>query len=307
MKLARRRYRDEQDDWRIRAFLREVFLLNDRRAVCWPVYRWDYWRWHAGEQVYPFSPEAGVFLWETGDGQLAAVLHPHGPGEALMQVHPAFRSPELEVEMMMTAETQYALCQSSGQCLALWAHDGDALRQDLLARRGYRCAQPADIQYRRALDQPLPRVLPPTGYTLRPLAGEGDLPARSWLAWKAFHAGEPDERYPGWAWYRTLQRAPLYRRDLDLVAVAPDGELAACCTIWLDEATCTAGAEPVGTHPAHRRKGLAWAILAEGLRRAHHLGATLGTVSSTAEAAGGLCAALGLTDCGRSEPWAKTW
>jgi hypothetical protein len=35
----------------------------------------------------------------------------------------------------------------------------------------------------------------------------------------------------GWRWYRDVQRAPLYRRDLDLVAVAPDGELAAFCTL----------------------------------------------------------------------------
>jgi hypothetical protein len=26
--------------------LREVFLLNGRREVGWPLYRWDYWRWY---------------------------------------------------------------------------------------------------------------------------------------------------------------------------------------------------------------------------------------------------------------------
>ena len=72
-----------------------------------------------------------------------------------MQTHPAFRSAELEVAMMSVAETQFATTQADGsQRLVLWAHQGDNLRQDLLARRGYvRHGQP-EYQRRRAMDQP---------------------------------------------------------------------------------------------------------------------------------------------------------
>ena len=90
---------------------------------------------------------------------------------------------------------------------------------------------------------------------------------RSWLSWKAFHSDEPDERYEGWEWYRNVQRFPLYRRDLDLVAVAPDGELAAFCTVWFDDVTRTGSFELVGAHPAHQRRGLGRAVMYEGLRR----------------------------------------
>jgi hypothetical protein len=35
-------YQSEDDYWRIRQFLREVFGLNARRELSWPVYRFDY-------------------------------------------------------------------------------------------------------------------------------------------------------------------------------------------------------------------------------------------------------------------------
>lgn len=308
MKLIRRKYQNEDDYWTIRAFLREVFLLNGRREVSWPLYRWDYWRWHVNENIFRFDLSAAVFLWETGEGRLAAVLHPDAAGEAFLQVHPAFRSAELEVAMISTAETQFAVTQADGcQRLVIWAHETDALRRDLLVRRGYTRDASPEYQRRRSMDAAIPDCAPPTGYTLRTLGDVDEHPARSWVSWRALHPDEPDEKYEGWAWYRNVQRAPLYRRDLDLVAVAPDGELAAFCTLWFDDVTRTAAFEPVGTHPDHQRRGLGRALMAEGLRRAAYLGATLCTVGSYSEAAGALYASLGFTECDLSEPWMKGW
>jgi mycothiol synthase len=306
MRLILRKYRCEDDYWAIRQFLREVFLLNGCRELSWPLYRWDYWRWHVNANIFRFSLEAAVFLWETAEGHLAAVLHPEGPGEAFLQVHPVFRSAELEVAMLSVAETQFATTGADGsQRLVLWAHEGDALRRDLLARRGYVRHGSPEHQRRRVMDQPIPDFWPPDGYTIRALGDEGELPARSWVSWRAFHPDEPDDKYEGWEWYRNVRRAPLYRRDLDLVAVASDGELAGFCTVWFDEVTWTAAFEPVGTHPAHQRKGLGKALLAEGLRRAQRLGATLTTVGSYSHAAGALYASVGFIEYDLSEPWVR--
>jgi mycothiol synthase len=308
MKLIHRKYQSEDDYWAIRRFLREVFMLHDRREVGWPLYRWDYWRWHVNENILCLDLSAAVFLWETVDGRLAAVLHPDGPGEAFLQVHPAWRSAELDVAMMSVAETQFAVTQADGcQRLVIWAHQDDVLRQDLLQRRGYVKGDYPEFQRRRCLDVSIPDFQPPAGYTLRALGDVDEHPARSWVSWKAFHPDEPDERYEGWAWYRNVQRAPLYRRDLDLVAVAPDGELAAFCTLWFDDVTRTAAFEPVGTHPAHQRRSLGKALMAEGLRRVADLGATLCTVGSYSEAAGALYASLGFSEYDLSEPWVKVW
>ncbi|WP_129628404.1 GNAT family N-acetyltransferase [Candidatus Oscillochloris fontis] len=308
MKLTQRKYQSDRDYWNIRTFLREVLLANDRREIGWPLYRWDYWRWHINENILKFNLSAAVFMWEAADGRLAAVLHPDGAGEAFLQVHPAFHCLELEVAMLSAAETQFATTQANGsQRLVVWAHEYDHVRQDVLKRRGYTKGKPPEYQRRREMSQPLPAVPTPAGYSLRALGDVGEHPARSWLSWKTFHPDAPDASYVGWEWYANLQRAPLYRRDLDLVAVAPNGTLAAFCTLWYDDVTHIAAFEPVGTHPEHQRKGLGKALMAEGLRRVRDLGATHCTVGSYSEAAGALYASLGFTAYDVSEPWVKEW
>ena len=308
MKLVRRKYHSDEDYWRIRQFLREIYLINGRHEYSWPLYRWDYWRWHVNENIFQFNLEAAIFLWESGDGQIVALLNPDGPGEAFLNVHPNQISPELEVEMMSLAETHFAVTQADGsQRLCIWSPEEYAMRRNILKRRGYICEETTEAQRRRSMSEPIESAPLADGYTLRALGDESELPARSWLSWKAFHPDEPDDRYQGWEWYRNVQRAPLYRRDLDLVVVAPDGELAAFGTIWFDDIARTASFEPVGTHPAHQRRGLGKALLTEGLRRAARLGATLATVNSYSKAAGALYASVGFTGFDTNEAWVKEW
>ena len=308
MLLHPRAYQAEADDAKIRAFLREVYVQHGRREVGWPVYRWDYWQWHVNRNIFHFNLAEVVCLWETDDGRLAAVTHPDGTGEAFLQVHPAFQTPELEDDLLATAEARLAAPLADGrQCLTVWAHASDTLRQARLARRGYQRGHQPEYQRRRDMAAPIPAIPAPEGYTLRALGDADEHPARSWVSWKAFHPDEPDEKYEGWDWYANVQRAPLYRRDLDLVAVASTGEFAAFCTLWLDDLTRTAAFEPVGTHPAHQRRGVGKALMAEGLRRVRDLGATLCTVGSYSEAAGALYASLGFTAYDLSEPWRREW
>ena len=108
-----------------------------------------------------------------------------------------------------------------------------------------------------------------------------EYPARSWASWRAFHNDEPDENYDGdFSWYANLQSAPLYRRDLDVIAVASDGSIAAFCTIFYDDYTRSAVTVLVGTAVEHWRRGLGKAVITEGLRRLKEMGCTL--VFSTA-------------------------
>ncbi|WLW49940.1 GNAT family N-acetyltransferase [Streptomyces sp. YU58] len=79
--------------------------------------------------------------------------------------------------------------------------------------------------------------------------------------------------------YRGVRRAPGYRGDLHLLVEAPDGTMAASTIMWLDEANRTVEFEPVGTHPAYRRRGLARAMLLHGMRLARAAGATHATVA----------------------------
>ena len=72
-----RKAQTEDDFWRIREFLRQVFLLNDRRESSWHVARLDYWRWHFIKTCQACESFAQVtFLWEPADGEIVSVLHP---------------------------------------------------------------------------------------------------------------------------------------------------------------------------------------------------------------------------------------
>lgn len=308
MKPSMQPYRNEADYWRIRAFLRNVSLLNDRHDFAWSLLRWDYWRWHVNENIYQLSLPEVVSLWEA-DGQIVAMLNPDTPGEAFFQVHPDFQEQSLNSEMLDVAEEKlYKKREDGNKELLIWVNAGDDMAKGLFSKRGYgRSKFLAEHMRRRSLAGPLPASVTPQGYTVRALCDQTELPARSWLSWKVFHPDEPDQDYQGWEWYKNVQRVPLYRRDLDLVAVAADGEMAAFCTVWFDDVTRTAVFEPVGTHPAHQKRGLGKAVMAEGLRRAERLGATLATVSSYGKGAHALYESMGFTEFDLLEPWIREW
>jgi GNAT superfamily N-acetyltransferase len=308
MKPTMRNYQNEEDYWFIREFLREVSILNNRHDFAWSLLRWDYWRWHVNENIFQFKLEDMITLWEA-KGRIVAMVNPDCPGEAFFQVHPAYHSPALTSEMLDVAEQKLPKTGGSGgHELLVWVNAADAATKAIFAERGYaRSKFLAEHMRSRSFSQPIPDSLPPAGYTVRALGDESELPGRSWLSWKVFHPDEPDEKYEGWEWYRNVQRVPIYRRDLDIVAVASNGELAAFCTVWFDDITRTAVFEPVGTHPNHQKRGLGKAVMSEGLRRAQRLGATLATVSSYSAGAHALYESMGFTDVDILEPWIREW
>ncbi len=308
MDLTLRPYRGQDDYWRIRQFLREVFLLNERRQRSWDVVRFDYWRWHGVENIEHLKPEEVIFLWEAPDGQIAAVLNPESMGEAFLQMHPAWSSPELEGEMLALAEERLCVQRPDGRRrLCVWVNESQAALRERLNQNGYAVRGSPEYQRRRTLEIEIPQAEPAPGYVVRPLGDGVELIERCFASGLAFHPGAIqialDNREV--SWYRNIQTAPLYRRDLDLVALAPDGSVASFCTVWFDDVTRTGVFEPVATVPAHQRKGLGKAVMCAGLRRLKKMGATLALVSSYSQPAGALYASAGFTDYELCQPWVK--
>jgi mycothiol synthase len=110
----------------------------------------------------------------------------------------------------------------------------------------------------------------PEGFRIRPLDGRAEAKLYAFLHRAVF---ESTNMTLDWR-LRTLVQ-PAYRSDLDLVAVAPNGELAAFCICWLNEASAggvSGQIEPLGVSESYRALGLGKAILAEGIRRLEELG-----------------------------------
>jgi len=306
-----RRYRSEDDFWRMRELLRAAFVLNGLREHSWHVARLDYARWHTCLNVADVRLEDVAHLWEEGGRLIGFTMPDGGFGEAHFCVDPTLDTPELQGTMLRVAEQNLSEAGPDGRRrLCAWAPQQDGSRQQLLLGSGYSRGKWLETQWCKDLRAPIPDVAPTPGYIIRALGDGGELLERCYASGLAFHEGDiqiavANRDDP--TWYRNIQRAPLYRRDLDLVAIAPDGAVAAFCTIWFDDVTRSAYFEPVGTVPSHQRRGLGRLILTEGLKRIQRIGATRAFVSGMGPGANALYASVFGPDHELYESWVREW
>jgi GNAT superfamily N-acetyltransferase len=150
------------------------------------------------------------------------------------------------------------------------------------------------------LDGKLGEPQVPAGYRLRTVGPE-DLDRRVEAHRAAF---APSRVVP--ESYARLQQEWPYRLDLDHVLEAPDGTFAAVCLAWLDEENRAGLLEPVGTHPDHRRRGLATAVCLGALRSLRAAGATVAVIGSLDPSpAETVYERLGFTSVTRHVPYGK--
>jgi len=120
----------------------------------------------------------------------------------------------------------------------------------------------------------VPGPVPPDGFRIRALAGQGEVEA-----YVATHRAAFGSTNMTADWRRSTLRHPHYAPELDLVAEAPDGTLMAFCVCWITPplAALTGGraaqVEPLGVLPAYQRRGIGRALLLEAFRRAMEMGA----------------------------------
>jgi mycothiol synthase len=312
MKPTMRNYQDEEDYWRIREFLRQVMILNDRRELSWHVARWDYWIWFANPDIEKIQLEENVFIWEAENGQIAAVLNPEGHGHAFPQIHPDFDTPELKEEIVKAAGERLTTNGEDGRHKVwFWLDSQEKAFQEILRRRGFHRVEEEgnqEVQHRRSLDEPLPDVPQVPGYTIRPMQGGLELLERCYASGLGFHnddihTARDNRDHP--EWYHHIQSAPLYRRDLDILAVASDGSVTSFATAWFDDVSRTAYIEPVATVPAHRKHGLGRAVILEGLHRLKRMGCKVAFVGGYSERANALYFSVMGPEHDISEPWEK--
>lgn len=295
----------QTDALRLRQLLIDSYT-HMGREFNWETRRWEgaYWCTSDANLTNP-RWGADTHIWESSEGQLVGAAVPDGPGDLALQIHPAYRM--LEDSILDWAEAHVARTNEAGRReLIAWAFDWDVERQERLIRRGH---QPRPEWFwhnrRRAVDDAVPLFPVPAGYTLRSVQNTDNDVSR-WITCTNLVFGQtyaPE-------FHRNFQHhAPSHNYNLHLIAEAPDGTFAAFAGLTIEATNRYATFEPVGTHPDHRRKGLARALMFEGIRRLQTNGAVdVAYVANwgTAEA-GKLYASVGLEHYATTMAWVKTF
>ncbi len=182
-------------------------------------------------------------------------------------VQPELRGSSLAQDMYLWAEEQaMRIARQRGKktTYVLWINRDDAVLDVHFKQRGYRLGKGC-IHLTRNLDTVLLPAQEMGEYRVRACKGETEVASRARAQYGAFGSAAPFERYL--ERFRKFMRSPVYCHNLDIVAVAPDGQIGAFCIVWMDPVNQVGLFEPVGTHPDYQRKGLGKAVMLEGLRR----------------------------------------
>lgn len=272
-----------EDYWPIHRLIDETFSIT-------PVgFNGDIRRWE-GKRFYDKNrggnPDwhKNSQLWQQPSGQPVAVTHPDSPGYPALLIHPDFR--RLEPEMIGWAETHLAKTLEEGKPLEegkseiqFYVYDYDVQRRRLLEDRGYqKTTSGGAIRRLRFGQQALVQPALKEGYRLRTTNPADDADAQQ-IA-KLLNAAFNRDFHNAAEYQNFARLAPSFQPDLDLVAVAPDGTFAAYVGIPYDRANQLGIFEPVCSHPDHRRKGLARALMQAGLLRLRSLGARYAMVDT---------------------------
>ena len=295
----------DQDYWRVHDLLIQTYPITPFG------FNWDIRRLE-GKRFYNANPdwlprwEKTTRLWQTEQDNLVAAIFPEGSaGDAHLQIHPDYR--HLEADMLAWAEENLAVPTEDGnqRQLDTFVYEYDFYRHRLLSERGYKKLEHGGgTRHLRLGKQPLSQPQFATGYTLR--TTNPDDPADCQRIADILNAAFNRDFHTGHEYQNFARNAPCFRRDLDLVAVAPDGCFAAYAGIPYDEANKLGIFEPVCTHPDHQRKGLGKALMQDGLLRLKAIGAvdvTVGTGDMIP--ANRLYDSLGFTEAYKGYVWQK--
>ncbi len=265
--LASRGYQSEND-------LQQMLdLLVEGRL------RTDDWRYpHVGDLLWTYfmvashlKPQEFIRVWHEPGGRLVGFAIFGEDPSIEWQVLPEYEWRGIEAEALTWADRKLSELRDHdpqwwrGDFICTTRQD-NARRIAFLEQHGFRYrSEFTELNLLRELEAPVPAARLPPGWQVRELRETGEIGNRAaaqrevWHLWSVGEVSDED--------YAALMRLPGYQRELDVVAVAPDGVIAAYVNGWIDPRSRTGDFGPLGTRRAYRRQGLARAALCEGLRR----------------------------------------
>jgi len=229
------------------------------------------------------DPRAFIRLWLDGSNKLVAYTMLGEDPNFDCQVLPEYEGQGIEQQALDWAESTVRTLRQkdpvkwSGK-MSTGARQDDSRRLAFLEQNGFHYhGEFAEVNMLRALEEPIPAGIIPPGCQVRALV-ESDLANRAgaerdvWLPWTVGNVRDED--------YARLMQMPGYDSELDVIAVAGDGVIAAYVNCWLDPVNCIGDLGPVGARLPYRRQGYTRAVLLEGLRRMQKRGMQRACVST---------------------------
>ena len=233
--------------------------------------------------------QAHTHLWIDPDGQLACFAILDGDlasAYLIFEVAPDWKGRSIEEKIMAWAEAsiqQAAPIQTRTFLLEASSRSDNPECIALLERLGFERQAGGVVHMERSLADPIGKPQLPPGFIIRPIRGEAEAEA-----WVRLHRAALGTEKMTTEYKLAMMRTPYYDPDMDLVAVAPEGVLAAYCVCFINvEENALTGqrngcTDPIATHPGFQRRGLSKALMLTGLsllKERHMETARLGTSS----------------------------
>lgn len=251
----------------------------------------DDWRYaHIGDLIFWFfmvachlNPREFIRLWFDDDKLVGYAILGEDPSID-WQVLPMYEWRGIEMEAMAWAETRLTelrKCDGKqwGGNLVSGARHDNTKRIAFLEQCGFhQGSEFSEVNMICLLDKPIPAYVLPTGCQVRAMTKAGDIPNRAaaqrdiWHPWTVGNVKDEDYAY--------FMQLPGYNPSLDIIAVAPDGVVAAYVNGWIDPINRIGDFGPVGARAEYRRQGLTRAVLLECLRRMQVCGMNRVSVST---------------------------
>lgn len=210
-----------------------------------------------------------IRLWHAGEKLVGYAILGEDPSLDV-QVLPDYECSGIENEAFDWAGALLASLRR--QDLQKWrahltcgARQDDSRRIQFLEQHGFQyVGRFAEVNMLRSLAEPIPELPVPAGCQVREIA-QGEIADRAaaqrdvWQPWTVGNVSEAD--------YHRFMRLPMYRRELDIVTITPQGVIASYVNGWVDRLNHIGDLGPVGARAEYRRLGYTRLALLECLRR----------------------------------------
>jgi predicted N-acetyltransferase YhbS len=261
-----RAYAGVEDLRRMQAAVAGAFAIASLRVgdVAWLI------RHHTHREL-----SLDIRIWENGEGRVIGWTFFRANGGFNVFVAPGHDDPAFIDEMLDAIEEAARTSVAAGDAaVPLYTYGIDTARSAedrslaaALRRHGFSPVRSAGGVLTRELHR-LPEPVVPAGYHLAAVQTPAQVLGRVEGHRAAFAPSELTLKS-----YERVRRTWPYRSELDRIAATDDGAVVAFCTAWIDEGNAAGLLEPVGTHPAHRLRGLAKAVCLDALRALREAGA----------------------------------